>query len=106
MIDYNYSVNTVKLQAQLQDGHIYGDLRSILAMVEYGVYYNEKNRELTVFPELLFDEVDFAGGTITLDEIMAMGDLDDMDTYEDDLYDGEAVDYTGYEEIVFDFDEV
>ena len=99
VIDYNYSVNTIKLQAQLQDGHIYGDLRSILAMVEYGVYYNEKSRELTVFPELLFDEAGFADGAITLDEIMAMGDLDD-------LYDGENIDYTGYEEIAFDFEEI
>ena len=85
VIDYNYSSSTCKLQADLQDGHIHGELRSILAMVDYGVYYNEKSRELTVFPELLFDEASFAEGAITLDEIAAMGSLDHLyDAYDDD----------------------
>ena len=85
VIDYNYSIHTAKLQADLQDGHIHGELRSILAMVDYGVYYNEKSRELIVFPELLFDEASFADGAITLDEIAAMGSLDHLyDAYDDD----------------------
>ncbi|MBQ1220531.1 MAG: hypothetical protein IIX83_04000, partial [Peptococcaceae bacterium] len=89
---YNYSISTCKLQAELADGHIHGDLRRILAMVDYGVYYNEKNRELTIFPELLFDEAGFADGAITLDEIAAMGSLDNLyDAYDDDTdYDEEV----------------
>ncbi|MBP3625479.1 MAG: hypothetical protein J6J05_06600, partial [Peptococcaceae bacterium] len=67
----------------MDDGHIHGDLRSILSMVDYGMYYNDRTRELTVFPELLFDEASFADGAITLDEIAAMGSLDEM---EDDFY--------------------
>ena len=83
VIDYNYSIHTCKLQADMDDGHIHGDLRSILSMVDYGMYYNDRTRELTVFPELLFDESSFADGAITLDEIAAMGSLDEM---EDDFY--------------------
>ena len=45
-------------------------------------------------------------GAITLDKLYAMGDLNDLDTYEDDLYNGGAPDDISYEEIVFDFDEV
>ena len=94
VIDYNYSITTCKLQAELQDGHIHGDLRRILALVDYGVYYNDQNRELTVFPELLFDEASFADGAITLDEIAAMGNLDNLyDAYDDD---------TDYDEYVGD----
>ena len=105
VIDYNYSINTCKLQADLQDGHIHGDLRSILAMVDYGVYYNDQNRELTVFPELLFDEASFADGAITLDEIAAMGDLDNLyDAYDDDTdYDEYTGDNIPIMEQYFDF---
>lgn len=111
VIDYNYSVQSGKLQGTLQEGSIYAPLRTILAMVDYGVYYNDKTRELTVFPEQLFDEASFADGAITLEEIAAMGSLDiDMsdDLYMEDSYENYGDDevYTGYEEITFDFDEI
>lgn len=61
-------------------------------MVDYGVYYNDSTRELTVFPELLFDESSFADGAITLQEIAATGSLDDM---EEDLYYGEEIEFVG-----------
>ena len=108
IIDYNYGITHTKLQGTLQDGSIHAPLRTVLAMVDYGVYYNEKNRELTVFPELLFDESNFADGAITLDEIADMGalDIDMLDAlYDEDAYDSDD-DYTGYEEIAFDFDEI
>ena len=107
VVDYNYGVAHKKLHGTLQDGAVYAPLRQVLALVDYGVYYNDANRELTVFPELLFDEASFADGSITCAMLESMGSIeDDCNLYDEDdeeypdLYDGYHV---GYEEIVFDF---
>lgn len=101
IVDRNGDRTQQKLEGTLVEGHIHASLRNIVSLVGYGVYYNEKNRAITIFPEDVYEESDIA----MMKQLEALPEVEDRteDNIEDMEDSKNKADYPTYEIQAFDF---